>query len=73
MVNLTIDEGKIGAIIIEGNKKTKEFVVKRNILTQPGTIYNENLIKQDLMRLYGTQAFKDVKRTIERNEENPDV
>lgn len=73
MVNLTIDEGKIGSIIIEGNKKTKDFVVKRNILTQPGTIYNENLIKQDLMRLYGTQAFKDVKRTIERDEENPEV
>lgn len=72
-VNLTIDEGKIGSIIIEGNKKTKEFVVRRNILTQPGTVYNENLIKQDLMRLYGTQAFKDVKRTIERDEENPEV
>ena len=73
MVNLIIDEGKIGSIIIEGNKKTKEFVVRRNILTQPGTIYNENLIKQDLMRLYGTQAFKDVKRTIERSEDDPEV
>lgn len=73
MVNLVIDEGKIGSIIIEGNKKTKEFVVRRNILTQPGTIYNENLIKQDLMRLYGTQAFKDVKRTIERSEDDPEV
>lgn len=73
MVNLSIDEGKIGSIIIEGNKKTKEFVVRRNILTQPGTVYNENLIKQDLMRLYGTQAFKDVKRTIEKDEENPKV
>ncbi len=73
IVNITIDEGKIGSIIIEGNKKTKEFVVRRNILTQPGTIYNENLIKQDLMRLYGTQAFKDVKRTIEKSEDNPDT
>ena len=73
MVNINIDEGKIGSIVIEGNKKTKEFVVRRNILTQPGTIYNENLIKQDLMRLYGTQAFKDVKRTIERSEDNPET
>lgn len=72
-VNISIDEGKIGSIIIEGNKKTKDFVVRRNILTQPGTVYNENLIKQDLMRLYGTQAFKDVKRTIEKDEENPEV
>ncbi len=71
-VNLTIDEGTINSIIIQGNKKTKEFVVRRNVLTQPGTVYNENLIKMDLMRLYGTQAFKDVKRTIERSEENPE-
>lgn len=72
MVNLAIDEGRIGSIIIEGNRKTKEFVVRRNVLTQPGSIYNENLIKQDLMRLYGTQSFKDVKRTIEKDEENPE-
>lgn len=71
-VNLVIDEGKIGSITIQGNKKTKDFVIKRNVLTQPGSIYNENVIKQDLMRLYGTQAFKDVRRTIERDEENPD-
>lgn len=70
-VNLTVDEGTINSIIIQGNKKTKEFVVKRNVLTQPGTVYNENLIKQDLMRLYGTQAFKDVKRTIEKSESDP--
>ncbi len=71
-VNMIIDEGTINSIIIEGNKKTKEFVVRRNVLTRPGSIYNENYIKQDLMRLYGTQAFKDVKRTIARSEENPD-
>lgn len=71
-VNLIIDEGTINSIIIQGNKKTKEFVVRRNVLTRPGTVYNENLIKQDLMRLYGTQAFKDVKRTIEKSEANPE-
>ncbi len=71
-VNLAIDEGTINSIIIEGNKKTKEFIVRRNVLTQPGTIYNENIIKQDLTRLYGTQAFKDVRRTIERSTENPE-
>jgi len=73
MVNIYIDEGKIGTIIIEGNRKTKDYVVQRNILTQPGSVYNDNIIKQDLMRLYGTQAFKDVKRTVERSEDNPEV
>ena len=63
-LNLTISEGKINKILITGNEKTKEYVIERNIMTEPGTVYNENIIKQDLVRLYSTQAFKDVNRTI---------
>lgn len=70
-VNIEIDEGVINSIAFEGNKKTKDFVIERNILSVPGTVYNENTIKEDLMRLYATQAFKDVNRTIERSDEDP--
>ena len=71
-LNLSITEGKINKILITGNEKTKEFVIERNIMTEPGTVYNENIIKQDLVRLYSTQAFKDVNRTIEVSEDDPD-
>ena len=71
-LNLSITEGKINKILISGNEKTKEYVIERNIMTEPGTVYNENLIKQDLVRLYSTQAFKDVNRTIEVSEDDPD-
>ena len=36
-------------------------------------VYNENLLKADLVRLYATQAFKDVNREIEPSLENPDA
>lgn len=72
-LNINITEGKINKIMIVGNEKTKEYVIERNILAEPGTVYNENLIKQDLVRLYSTQAFKDVNRTIEVSEEDPDL
>ena len=72
-LNLSITEGKINKIMITGNEKTKEYVIERNIMTEPGTVYNENQIKQDLVRLYSTQAFKDVNRTIEVSEEDPDL
>ena len=68
-VNLTIAEGVINSVKFEGNSKTKDYVINRNILSAPGTVYNENLIKEDLIRLYGTQAFKDVNRTIEKCDE----
>ena len=72
-INLSIKEGIIDKIMIEGNEKTKDYVIARNVLTEPGMIYNENLIKEDLVRLYATQAFKDVTREIEPSEEVPDA
>ncbi len=71
-LNLSITEGKINKIMITGNEKTKEYIIERNIMTEPGSVYNENQVKQDLVRLYSTQAFKDVNRTIEVSEEDPD-
>ena len=72
-LNLSITEGKINKIVITGNEKTKGYVLERNIMTEPGSVYNENQIKQDLVRLYSTQAFKDVNRTIEPSEDDPDL
>ena len=72
-INVSIKEGIIDKIMIEGNEKTKDYIVARNILTEPGMIYNENLIKEDLVRLYATQAFKDVTRKIEPSEDVPDA
>ena len=73
VVNLKMSEGIVNSIVITGNKKTKDYVIERNILTEPGMVYNENLIKADLVRLYATQAFKDVNRDIEPSQENPEA
>lgn len=72
-VNLYVSEGHINSVKFEGNNKTKDYVVERNILSVPGTVYNENTIREDLIRLYGTQAFKDVNRTIEKCDNNSDL
>lgn len=72
-VNISIVEGKVNKIFISGNKKTKDYIIERNILTEPGMIYNENMLKEDLIRLYSTQAFKDVTREIEPTDEDPDA
>lgn len=71
-INIHVNEGEINKILISGNEKTKDYVIARNILTEAGTVYNENLIREDLVRLYATQAFKDVKRDIEPAEDAPD-
>ena len=68
-INLLIDEGVIGDIVVEGNNKTKDFIVKRNIFLQPGSVYNENTMRSDILRLMGTQAFKDVQRELTQDEQ----
>lgn len=72
-VNIKIKEGVINSIAISGNEKTKDYVIARNILVEPGMIYNENQIKQDLVRLFATQSFKDVYREIEPCADDPDM
>ncbi len=72
-VNIEIEEGIINSIAFEGNKKTKDFVIERNILSTPGSVYNEDTLKADLMRLYSTQAFKDVNRKIEKSNDGPNL
>jgi outer membrane protein insertion porin family len=72
IINLKLNEGIIDDIKITGNTRTKEFVIRRNILTSPGMVYNENTLKQDLTRIYGTQAFADVRRVLSASEKNPD-
>ena len=62
---LGVTEGIINKISIEGNEKTKDYVIERNIMTQSGVVYNENYLKEDLARIYSSQIFSDVDRIIE--------
>lgn len=72
-INIDIKEGTINSIAIAGNEKTKDFVIERNVLVEPGMVYNENQVKEDIVRLYATQAFKDVTREIEPCADDPDT
>ena len=72
-INISLKEGTINRILIAGNEKTKDFVIERNVLSEPGMIYNENLLKEDIVRLYASQAFKDVTREITPCPDIPDA
>ena len=66
----TIWEGVINKIEILGNERTKDYVIKRNIMTQPGSVYNEEFLKKDLAKVFSTQIFDEVNRDIKPSEEN---
>jgi len=68
-LTFTILEGVINKIDISGNEHTKDYVIKRNILTEPGSIYNEEYLKKDLAKVFSTQIFEEVNRNIKPSEE----
>ena len=69
-LNFNIQEGVIDKIKISGNEKTQEYVIMRNIMTQPNTVYNEEFLKKDLSKVFSTQIFDEVNRDIRPSEEN---
>ena len=72
VINLKINEGVIDKVQFVGNRKTKDYVLKRMMASKAGEVYNEKKLGEDMKRLFGTQAFKDVRRVITASPDNPD-
>ena len=64
-----------GEFIVDGKPrkgKTKDWVIKRELKTQPGTIFNRKILEADIGRLYATSLFDDVKVSLGPDNLNPD-
>ncbi|MBV8082834.1 MAG: BamA/TamA family outer membrane protein, partial [Candidatus Eremiobacteraeota bacterium] len=64
MVDVTICESKVGAVEIEGNSKTKDYVIRRLLLLKPGDLITDNRLRRDYDAVYNTQFFKTVDISI---------
>jgi len=85
LVTLNVSEGMIsnielrfpdsdGESIIDGKPregKTKDWVIKRELKTQPGTIFNRKILEADIGRLYSTALFDDIKVSLGPDNSNP--
>jgi len=71
-VDLSVEEGQIDSIKVVGNRKTKDFVITKNLVLKEGDVYNEETMGNDLKRLFAIQAFDDVRRVISPSADNPD-
>ncbi len=66
--------GSDGESIIDGKPrkgKTKDWVIKRELKTQPGTIFNRKILEADIKRLYALSLFDDVKVSLGPDNINP--
>ncbi len=60
VITVTILEPRVGEIIIQGNKKTKEKIIRRYLILKEGDIFNSKKLKMTLRKLYMLGYFEDV-------------
>lgn len=72
MVTLNIKKNElvsIGRIIIKGNTRTRDKVIRREMQLKEGEIFDATALKQSLQRLQRLGFFEDVSVTPEQTEE----
>ncbi len=72
VLTFVINEARLEEIVIEGLKKTKEWVVRRSIHSQPGDLYQEEKLYNDLRRIFNLGIFEDVRlRSLQPGTDEP--
>lgn len=68
-LNVRISEGRISRIVIEGNKKTRDDIIRREFPLSAGDYFLSGKVEQGLANLRGTNLFSDVTLTTTKNTE----
>ncbi len=58
----------------EGNPlqgRTHDYIITRELQTQPGDVFNQAQIERDFQRVFGLQIFEDVRPGLEPGDEDP--
>ncbi len=69
VVAVTILEPRLGEIIIQGNKKTKDYVIRRQLKLKQGDLFNATILRHSLNRIQGMGYFEDVNVGFEPSED----
>ena len=70
---INISEGRLEKIVIEGNDKTKEKVIAREINIEPGDLFNFETVKKSLQKIYNLGYFEDVSMKLEPGAEEDSI
>jgi outer membrane protein insertion porin family len=68
VVNVYISEPRVGEIIIQGNRRTKEYVIRRELRLKEGDLFNSTHLRYTLSKLQGMGYFEDVNVGFEPGE-----
>ena len=69
IINVRILEPVVGEVIIQGNRKTKTEVIRREFKLQPGDLFNATVMRHSLNKLNAKGLFEDVSVGFEPTED----
>ena len=72
-IYVTILEPKVKNVIIQGNRKTKTYVIRREIKLKEGDIFNATKFRHQLGKLQGKGYFEDVNVNFDIPEDSDDT
>lgn len=72
-INVRIVEPRVGQVVIQGNKKTKTQVIRREIKLKEGDLFNVTKFRHQLGKLQGLGYFEDVNVGFDAPEGKDDV
>ena len=70
---ITISEGYLEKILVEGNNKTKEKIITREINIKPGDLFDFEKVKKSLQKIYNLGYFEDVTMKLDPGSEEDSV
>lgn len=70
---INISEGRLEKILVEGNTKTKEHVITREITILSGDLFDFEKVKKSLQKIYNLGFFEDVSMKLEPGSEEDAV
>jgi len=70
---ITVSEGYLEKILVEGNNKTKEKVITREINIKPGDLFDFEKVKKSLQKIYNLGYFEDVTMKLDPGSEEDSV
>jgi len=71
VIQVQIVEPVVGEIIIQGNSKTKTYVIEREIKIKPGDLFNATILRHSINKINNLGFFDDVSVGFEPSEEDP--
>jgi len=73
VLSLSLKETRVGQISIEGNEKTQDYVISRELLLKPGDVFDVNKLRESLRRIIMLGHFDEVSPVFPEKQEDPDV